>query len=462
MKSDEEFEHDVQASLKASAAGPLPEELVARIGRIPAREPMARPGLPRFRAVGRLALNLAAAAVLVVAVAALVVSWNGSSLPPGGLPSPSSAVATASLAPSPSVAASPSAATPAASTPTPSAATPAPSRVAVGLRPVSVTFVSADEGWVLGAATCAGGPCAAIARTADGGRTWVGATAPSAPVVAAAGQGSEGISALRFADARNGWAFGPDLWATHDGGETWARLTIPDATPGSIVTALETARGTVHAVVLEGSAFRIASSPIGGDDFRFSAVSVAVGAGPVPSAQLVLSGTAGWLIENNRTVVGGARLVNGAWATWQPPCADVVGPAYLAASSSTELAAACDVGLWGNPTGDHLYVSHDGGSTFARTGTTVPVQGASGATSASPSVVVVGGADAGGAVLVATFDGGRTWVTVARLGAGSLTDLGFTTASQGVVIMAAPGGQSSLLMTRDGGHTWAPANVAGG
>ena len=349
MKNDEEFEHDVRDSLKASAAGPLPDELVARIGRIPAREPMARAGLLRFRAVGRLALNLAAAAVIVVAVAALVVSRNGSSLPPGGLPTPSSAVATSSPAPSPSVATSPAAASPAAASPSP--ASPAAAPVALGLSPASVTFVSPNDGWVLGAATCAGGPCAAIARTADGGRTWVGATAPSAAVVAAAGQGSAGISALRFADTQNGWAFGPDLWATHDGGATWARLTIPGAAPGSIVTALETSRGTVHAVVLAGSAFRIASSPIGSDDFRFSAVSVAVGAGPVPSVQLVLSGTAGWLIENNRTVVGGARLVNGAWATWQPPCADVVGPAYLSASSSTELVAACDVGLWGNSDG---------------------------------------------------------------------------------------------------------------
>ena len=228
------------------------------------------------------------------------------------------------------------------------------------------------------------------------------------------------------------------------------------------IVALETARGTVHAVVLDGQDYRVASSPVGADDFRLSAVRVPVGAGPVPSVQLVLSGVAGWLIENDRTVVGGARLVNGAWVAWQPPCADVVGPAFLAASSPTELAAACDVGLWGTSTGDHLYLSHDGGSTFVESGAAVPLQMAAQVASASPSVIVVGGSDATGAVLVATFDGGRTWTIVARLGAVTIADLGFTTAAQGVVITAPAGGPASLLMTRDGGRTWAAVGTAGG
>jgi hypothetical protein len=271
-----------------------------------------------------------------------------------------------------------------------------------------------------------------------------------------------GISGLRFADARNGWAFGPDLWATHDGGATWARLTIPGLPADAAIFALASAHGTVHAVVLDGQDYRVASSPVGADDFRLSAARVPVGGGPVPLVQLVLSGAAGWLIENDRIVVGGARLVNGAWATWQPPCADVVGPAFLAASSPTDLAAACDVGLLGTPTGDHLYVSHDGGSTFVELGAAVPLPAPAQVASASPSVIVVGGRDATGAVLVATFDGGRTWAIVARLGAVTISDLGFTTAAQGVVITAPADGPARLLMTRDGGHTWRAVGTTGG
>ena len=81
---------------------------------------------------------------------------------------------------------------------------------------------------------------------------------------------------------------------------------------------------------------------------------------------------------------------------------------------------------------------------------------------AAQRVVVVGGSDATRAVIVATFDAGRTWTVVAWLGAVTLADLGFTTATQGVVITGPAGGSSSLLMTRDGGRTWRAVGSAGG
>jgi len=67
MKSDESFEREVRASLRASAAGPAPDELLARIGAIPSREPSPRAGVRGLRSVARLAVNLAAAAVVVIA-----------------------------------------------------------------------------------------------------------------------------------------------------------------------------------------------------------------------------------------------------------------------------------------------------------------------------------------------------------------------------------------------------------
>ena len=456
MNNDESFERDVRASLRASAARPAPEELVTRIGEIPSRQPAPRAGDRGLRLFARVAVNLAAAAVVVIAVAALIVTRNGGNLPAGGPGTGSPSVAT------PVISATPTATAPVASaSPAPSASAGAPTSL-LGLSPASVTFVSVDEGWVLGTGTCPSGPCAAVARTIDGGNTWAAVPAPAASMIPGPGQGASGISGLRFADARNGWAFGPDLWATHDGGTTWARLTIPGLAAGAAVAALETAGGTVHAVVFDGGGYRVASSPVGTDHWSLSAVRVPVGAGPVPSVQLILSGASGWLLENDRTVVAGARLVNGAWVTWQPPCADVVGPAFLAASSPTELAAACDVGLWGAPAGDHLYLSHDGGSTFAASGTVAPVQMASQVAASSASMIVVAGSDSTGARLVATFDGGRTWTVVASLGAVTIRDLGFTSAQQGVVITTSADAPASLLMTRDGGHTWRAAGAGGG
>jgi len=456
MNSDESFEREVRASLRAAAAGPAPDQLLARIGEIPSRQPVPRAGRRGLRLFARLSVNVGAAAAVVIAVVALIVTRNGGSLPAGGQGTGSTSVAT------PAASVAPSAAAPVAST------SPAPSPMAgaatslLGLSPASVTFVSADDGWVLGTGTCSSGPCAAMARTVDGGRTWAAVPAPGASIVPGPDQGASGVSGLRFADTRNGWAFGPDLWATHDGGTTWARLTIPGLAADAAVAALETAGGTVHAVVFDGGGYRVASSPVGADDFRLAQVRVPVGAGPVPSVQLVLSGAAGWLLENDRTVVAGARLVNGGWVAWQPPCAGVVGPAFLAASGPTELAAACDVGLWGTPAGDHLYLSHDGGSSFVESSTAVPVQLAAQVAAASPSVVVVAGSDSTGARLVATFDGGRTWTVVALLGAVTIRDLGFTSAEQGVVITTSAGAPAGLLMTRDGGRTWRAVGAAGG
>jgi hypothetical protein len=200
--------------------------------------------------------------------------------------------------------------------------------------------------------------------------------------------------------------------------------------------------------------YRILSTPITREAWALAPLEIPVGAGPVPSIQLVLSGDRGWLLQNDRTVVDGARLDATTWRSWQPPCADVVGPAYIGASTPIDIVAACDVGAWSTPAGDHLFVSSDGGATFTEKGGRTPLDGASSVATASTSTIVIAGNDSRGTVLVGSFDGGQSWKTVDRPATGSLSDLGFTTSIQGVVISTASSGASHLLMTRDGGHTW--------
>jgi hypothetical protein len=268
------------------------------------------------------------------------------------------------------------------------------------------------------------------------------------------------IGEVRFADLEDGWVVGSDLWATHDGGVHWDRVTLPGVGPNAGAVALETAAGVVHAVVFDTPEVRIYTSPVGRDAWQASPTTVPIGAGPVPRAQLVLQGTAGWVIEVDRTVVGGARLQHGRWSTWQPPCADAGGPAVLAASSPTDLVAVCDEGLWtGGPRGVRSHLSTDGGTTFHRTGAALPVQyGPQLASPVARTAVAAGSTPDGTPVLVATFDAGASWTTVARGPAnGSWEDLGFTSASQGVVIEVGSDAQTAgLLMTLDGGHRWSP------
>src|SRR5579871_2265423 len=326
---------------------------------------------------------------------------------------------------------------------------PAGGPVPAGFHPTSVTFVSANEGFVLGSAPCASAPCTSLLRTVDGGRTWVGVPAPR----------SANVSEVRFANGVDGWAWGPELWVTHDGALTWHQLTVPGA--DGRVYDLEAAAGTVHMAVFEGRSFEVATAAVRSDVFTLSSVaaSVLVGGGPVPTVQLVLQGSTGWMIEVDRTVVGGLRLVNGVWQQWTPPCFDANGTAVLAASSATELVAACDQGVWGpaTPMGERLWVSHDGGSTWTDVGPVPVVPHAEVVASSGGAVAVAGAPEgAGGEQVMTTFDGGRSWTYAVRVNTVmSARDLGFTTTSQGVVVLTESGQPGQLWMTRDGGHTWA-------
>lgn len=342
--------------------------------------------------------------------------------------------------------------------PTGSATPPAPSTRGVpsDFAPRSATFISADEGWVLGSTACGAELCPIIVHTNDGGATWAVVTAPPTTIFTASQlfgllPKPTGIAEIRFADAHNGWVFGPELWATHDAGLTWTYEALPEPIEVDAVVALEVGAGTVHALgpaeETDGApAFRIASSPVDEDAWQVAPVGVALGAGPVPEAQLVLAGASGWVLAVNRVVVDGARLVNGSWQSWLPPCADSRGPAVLAAWSETGLLAVCDVGLWAAPAGEHLFVSTDGGDTFAERTAALPFGGAGLAAAAMESAFFV----KAGATLAASFDAGETWTTVLETDTTARTGyLRFTNGAEGVFI-----DDVGLLMTRDGGHSW--------
>jgi photosystem II stability/assembly factor-like uncharacterized protein len=324
----------------------------------------------------------------------------------------------------------------------------------------SVTFVSPQEGWVLGGQHCNGSfLCLGLMRTEDGGKTWASATSPPTHLNYIEQQ-SGGVSQIRFANSQGGWAFDPELWTTDDGGATWSQIVLPGVSADAIVASLETADGVVQAAVLDqASTVQIETSPIGVDDWQVSATTVAIGAGPAPMPQLVLQGSAGWLLENDRTVIGGARLMNGQWVAWQPPCLNANGPALLAASSAQYLVAVCHQGEWGpaSPAGVLAYVSTDGGGSFGLLTTSVPSYGS--LASPTPRVLVL----AGGAGLLATFDGGATWTTVCSAPLDTYVQpVGFETSTQGVAIAINGEGVipvGTLLMTFDGGHDWSPVTL---
>lgn len=133
---------------------------------------------------------------------------------------------------------------------TPAAAGTAPS----GFQPESFTAISEFSWWLLGSAPCSSPPCTSIVHTVDGGRTFVGLPAPR----------STKVDELRFADPFDGFAYGPQLWVTHDGAASWHRLDV-----GGSVTDMAFGDGFAYAIVRDrgGADGRLLRAPVDTDDW---------------------------------------------------------------------------------------------------------------------------------------------------------------------------------------------------
>ena len=123
---------------------------------------------------------------------------------------------------------------------TPSSSAPAaaaPGPVPAGFAATSVTFVSADEAFVLGTAPCAHAPCTAILRTRDRGATWAALPAPPVPVGEPDGgvgwadlgftTGTNGVVVHAPADSDGNSTQRPgQLFLTSDGGASWTPVSF--------------------------------------------------------------------------------------------------------------------------------------------------------------------------------------------------------------------------------------------
>jgi photosystem II stability/assembly factor-like uncharacterized protein len=314
--------------------------------------------------------------------------------------------------------------------------------------PVSASFVSARQGWTLEGDTqrCLTSTCNyRVVVTTDGGATWKTQAAPTMTL--------QNQPRIRFADATHGFVFDKaQVLATQDGGTHWERLQLPFQR----VQTLEISHGVVYVVAAtsfnNSEGFRIWSTPADHLSWSMDPLHVPLGAGPVPFQQLVFANDAAWLLNVDRTVLSGARRSgDGGWTTWSPPCLDVVGPAELSASRSTDLVALCDEHVWGGtPIEPAVYFSHDGGVTFRRR--VAPVYGLF--SSPNPTSAVI----ADGLTVRRTTDEGVTWRVVSRPGlprGDSAVELGFTTPTQGFLIQ----GSGGIFITRDAGASWTRAHV---
>jgi len=94
----------------------------------------------------------------------------------------------------------------------------------------SITWTSPQRGWVLGAQACAQGkgtcPDSQVVGTTNGGATWRLIGTIQAPIPKL-GLTERGITEIRFATSKVGWAFAPGLFRSSNGGKTWRSMPIP-------------------------------------------------------------------------------------------------------------------------------------------------------------------------------------------------------------------------------------------
>jgi hypothetical protein len=373
----------------------------------------------------------------------------------------------------------------------PSADTLAP--VPLNFRPTSVTFVGTETGWVIGqagvAGHCATAFCTSVARTDDAGKTWIGVPAP----VTGSPDGSTGVSQIRFLNTKDGWAFGPGLFATRDGGQTWTSV----GTGGLRVTDLETVGNRVFALFASctgsGPQFAAACTTFSLYSASAAASSSAGDWTPVgastsgltdgaadEAATLTLTGRRGFLLAPNRALYAGPvdgsgpwTLVNSITSACPVGTAQADGQpagALFGAVNAKELILACassGSGGSGGSAGSEgsagqqklIFSSLNGGASWIQIAT-APTAGIAASVAASPSETVVLGTNQGIDVLPAGDIAWQAANLTPAVPAGGFSYVGMTTDEQGIALPADPA-SGTVWFTFDAGLHWQPSRITG-
>ncbi|WP_330185005.1 hypothetical protein OHB26_16320 [Nocardia sp. NBC_01503] len=169
--------------------------------------------------------------------------------------------------------------------------------------------------------------------------------------------------------------------------------------------------------------------------------------------------------------------MDGRWAAWTTPCADINGRfAGMAAPTPLDLVLLCGTRAPVDG-GYRLYTSNDGGLSYVDRGVVgdghpVRLVGA-----ADPNRIVISVNNPGSRTrLLTSQDGGKTWSPSFESSSGTtdfpgIGDAAFTSSTDGYVLQlqedAAPmasgfAPHSRLLLTHDAGRTWTPAKFTRG
>lgn len=331
-----------------------------------------------------------------------------------------------------------------------------PARAASGFAPLSASFVSPEDAFVLGQAPCPAGECTVLEATTDAGWSWQQRGRPPLPLV--------DLSAVRFANADVGYAYGPDhLELTTDGGRGWSAISYPGEATGSRLDQLAINNSEVVVITTApgpGPVVTASRSPIGPPDWlTIPGTAVAAPtAGDTP--QLAMGYGSGYLLSGP-LVVGGP--VASGWTRHPAPCPTGLDVAErISISGPDGLYLACSGQGAGGQYQKALFVSEDAGSSFSPDGPGPPSAGQLQFISSTENGPFVTSTFADTQVSAPASAG---WTNVFHAGDGQpVTDFGFTNDAQGLLVLGNPAGMTGpgdgLYLTSNGGATWTPVDFS--
>lgn len=335
---------------------------------------------------------------------------------------------------------------------------PAPPK---GFEALSASFVSPTTGFVLGARNCGMLPCAALLeKTVNGGKTWAKVSAPAPKLTEPfSWSPKNGVSTVRFENAKNGWLFNPGLWQTTDGGVHWKSVTLP-----GMVTNLEAADGVVFAV----------ARPLNASSSHARLYMSAVGSGKwtlvpkvVPQITLTVFGHSVW--TGLAPAIWTSTNSGKTWSKLSFSC-----PPDRPAAGAVAAATANDVGIVCASMGDpqpgfskkEIWVSSNGGRTFHQTSghpglpgepylLAMPVN--------SPKVMTLAAAS-GASYMYKTYDGGKNWTHATYYDGGTgFRDLAYVSGTAGFVIHFSGNPMIAyslgLMKTVNAGKSWTTVTI---
>ncbi|HTU73442.1 MAG TPA: hypothetical protein VMG38_07975 [Trebonia sp.] len=362
-----------------------------------------------------------------------------------------------------------------ASGPLSAAASAAP--VPAGFRAISITWVTQVRGWVLGVAPChhaSTRTCTNVISTSNGGATWTQAGQIPAPTPPA-GDATTGVTRIRFSTPAIGWAFGPDLYRTTDGGRSWTRQQIGGAGTRQVLALATTA--TAAYAVTSPCAYQSGGSCKGPGLSVWRAQALTRGPWVKTPLTLPFSDAAdvsafGSTVYADDATQDGSHLyasTNGGstFASRPVPCDDSQGIELVqaVASSATKVALLC-VGNAGIGKADKtVYRSADTGKTSTSAGTMGPY-GIFSQLAVSPSGnLLVAAASAMGSFLYVNDSGDGDWSMPVGIDDGGLGwgDMAYVTDNEAFVVYS-PGNSraypvGTVYATHDGGRHWTIAGL---